>query len=155
MPYNCAHLPFSPSKMPNFATSHGPRCRKTDVHNGLLIIIFCFLSFSGIHHASLAVAALADGHPPLLVVVALRHIGRISPVAVAHFASFSPTIPATGFRKPFDILSAVAQTTSNSPTVINIIQFILRLVNPFATIYSRFRLAEIPPERGEHERLHH
>ena len=81
--------------MPNFATSHGPRCLKTDVHNGLLIIIFCFLSFSGIHHASLAVATFADGHPPLLVVVALRHIGRISPVAVAHFASFSPTIPAT------------------------------------------------------------
>ena len=117
MPYNCAHLPFSPSKMPNFATSHGPRCRKTDVHNGLLIIIFCFLSFSGIHHASLAVATFANslgrsvhhgisravaavvvdykvlelpnvvvnGHSPLLVMVALRHIGRVSPVAVAHF----------------------------------------------------------------------
>ena len=27
---------------------------------------------------------VVDGHPPLLVVVALRHIGHVSPVAVAH-----------------------------------------------------------------------
>ncbi len=42
------------------------------------------------------------------------------------------TTSAMGFRKPFDILSAVAQMTSNNPAVINISQFILRLVNVLA-----------------------
>lgn len=50
----------------------------------------------------------------------------LSAIPTAH------TTSATGFRNPFDILSAVAHTTSNSPAVINIIQFILRLVNSFA-----------------------
>ena len=50
----------------------------------------------------------------------------LSAIPTAH------TTSATGLRNPFDILSAVAQTTSNSPAVINIIQFILRLVNSFA-----------------------
>ena len=102
------------------------------------------------------VAALADGfgrgiHDP----VARTGTRFPSCSSSFYFANFRPTIPATGFRKPFDILSAVAQTTSNSPAVINIIQFILRLVKPFTTICSQSRLVKIPPERGEHERLHH
>ena len=36
------------------------------------------------------------------------------------------TASASGFLNPFDILSAVAQTTSNNPATININQFIMQ-----------------------------
>ena len=65
------------------------------------------------------------------------------------------TTSATGFRKPFDILSAVAQMTSNSPAVINISQFVLRLANAFSHVFAFNSAMSAAHSHGAHKIVNH
>ena len=53
-----------------------------------------------------------------IVFMAMARSHTLKAIPMAH------TTSASGFLKPFDILSAVAQTTSNKPATISITQFI-------------------------------